>query len=44
MSNLEKDQRKECLQLLAKEATTDELLKLAKAIKRPDLRSMLNLI
>lgn len=44
MNNLEKAQRKECLELLEKEATTEELLKLAKAIKRPDLRAMLKLI
>lgn len=44
MSNLEKAQRKDCLEKLEKEATTEELLKLVKAMRDPSLRNMLKMI
>lgn len=44
MSHLEKAQRKECLEKLSQEATTEELLKLVKAMNDPQLRSMLSMI
>lgn len=43
-SDFEKLQRKEALDLLAKEATTEELLKLVKAMRDTKLRSYLKMI
>lgn len=44
VSPLDASQRAEALQELQNEATTEELLKLKKAIHNPELRGMLKMI